>query len=56
VTANIIAQWADWLAQFWELNVDRWLSAGWVILGILTVIATLGMALQILKSNKELNP
>jgi hypothetical protein len=56
MTANIITNWGNWISEFWALNVDKWIAAGWLILGTLTVIATLVMIVKIFKSNKELYP
>ena len=56
MTANIITDWGTWISEFWALNVDNWIAAGWLILGTLTIIATLVMLVKIFKSNKELDP
>lgn len=56
VLANVLADWADWIAQFWDLNVDRWVSAGWVVTAVLTILACIGMVLRIFTSYKDLNP
>lgn len=50
------AGWVEWLREFYELNVDRWLLVGWSVLAVLTVIAALGMLLKIVKSNKGMRP
>ena len=47
--------WA-WLVEFYDLNIDRWLLVGWTVLAVLTIIATIGMILKLLKSNKGLLP
>ena len=56
MTANIITNWGNWISEFWALNVDNWIATGWLILGTLTIIATLAMMIKIFKSNKELYP
>lgn len=54
--ANVFADYWVWLCEFWNLNVDRVLYAGWTVLAVLTTVAALGMFIKICKSNKELTP
>ena len=56
MTASVLADYRAWLVEFWNLNVDRLLYAGWTTLAVLTLVAALGMFIKICKSNKELTP
>ena len=46
----------QWLQLFWELNIDRFLLVGWSILAVLTIIASLGMLLKLIKPRRGLQP
>jgi len=46
----------EWFVEFYDLNIDRWLLVGWSVLAVLTIIATIGMILKLVKSNKGLLP
>jgi len=46
----------EWWRQFYLLNVDTFLSAGWFVLGLLTVIASVDMFVQAFFKNYNLEP
>lgn len=47
--------WA-YLVEFYDLNIDRWLLVGWSVLAILTILATIGMVMKLVKSSKGMKP
>lgn len=55
IVAAEMSTW-EWLSMFWHLNIDRVLLVGWSILAVLTVIASLGMFVKLLKPHKGLWP
>lgn len=46
----------EWLVEFYLINVDTFLSAGWFVLGLLTIIACLDMLNKTFFKSYKLEP